>query len=134
MKTSSSTEFTARDGRRFGVQVGIAFLVLGAVLVWRDRSIPSAVAGSFGALLLLGGLLRPVALGPVYRRWMAIALLISKVTMPVFMGVVYFLVLTPTGLLMRAFGRNPIVHASSEDGGYWVRREPGQRGDMRRQF
>jgi Saxitoxin biosynthesis operon protein SxtJ len=134
VKTSSSTEFTVRDGRRFGVQVGIAFLVLGAFLVWRDRSVPSAVAGSIGALLLLGGLLRPAALGPVYRRWMAIALLISKVTTPIFMGVVYFLVLTPTGLLMRVIGRNPIVHASNEDGGYWIRREPGKHSDMRRQF
>lgn len=132
--TSSSTEFTARDGRQFGTQVGIAFLLLGALLVWRDRSVPAAVVGSLGALLLLGGLLRPAALGPVYRRWMAIALLISKVTTPIFMGVVYFLVLTPTGLLMRVFGRNPIVHAASEDSGYWIRREPGQHGDMRRQF
>lgn len=134
MKTTSSTEFTARDGRRFGSQVGIAFLVLGAVLVWRDRFTASVVVGSLGALLLLGGLLRPVALGPVYRRWMAIALLISKVTTPVFMGVVYFLVLTPTGVLMRVLGRNPIVHASTEDGGYWIRREPGKHSDMRRQF
>ena len=134
MKTSSSTEFTARDGRRFGTQVGIAFLLLGAILVWRDRFMPAAVVGSLGALLLLGGFLRPVALGPVYRRWMAVALLISKVTTPVFMGVVYFLVLTPTGLLVRVFGRNPIVHESREDSGYWIRREPGQRGDMRRQF
>ena len=134
MKSSSSTEFTARDGRRFGVQVGIAFLVLGSVLLWRDRSTAAAVCGSLGALLLLGGLLRPVALGPVYRRWMAIALLISKVTTPVFMGIVYFLVLTPTSLLMRVFKRNPIVHEPDDDSGYWILREPGKHGDMRRQF
>ena len=134
MKTSSSTEFTKRDGRRFGVQVGIAFLVLCAVLLWRDRFVAAVVVGSLGSLLLLGGFLWPVALGPVYRRWMAIALLISKVTTPIFMGVVYFLVLTPTGLLMRVLGRNPIVHESSEGDGYWTRREPGQHGDMRRQF
>lgn len=68
-----------RDGRRFGVQVGIAFLLLGAVLVWRDRMVVSAVTGSIGAMLLLGGLLTPRKLGPVHRRWMAGALLIAPV-------------------------------------------------------
>lgn len=134
MKTSSSTEFSVRDGRRFGFQVGIAFLLLGALLLWREKPLGSTVVGSIGGFLLLGGLLVPVKLGPVYRRWMAAALLISKVTTPIFMGIVYYLVLTPTGLLMRLFGRNPIIHTATEDGGYWIRRESGQHSDMRRQF
>lgn len=116
------------------MQVGIAFLLLGSLLLWRDRTVPSAIAGSIGAFLLVGGFVRPVALGPVYRRWMALALLISKVTTPILMSVVYFLVLTPTGILMRVFGRNPIVHTADEHDSYWVRREPGKHGDMRRQF
>lgn len=134
MKTSSSTEFSVRDGRRFGFQVGIAFLLLGALLLWREKPLGSTVVGSIGGLLLLGGLLVPVKLGPVYRRWMAAALLISKVTTPIFMGIIYYLVLTPTGLLKRLFGRNPIIHTATEADGYWIRREKDQHSDMRRQF
>lgn len=132
--SSPSTEFTPRDGRRFGIQVGLAFLVLGGLLLWRGHATAAAVVVTVSALLVGGGLVRPRALGPVYDRWMALALLISKVTNPVFLGVVYYFVLTPTGLLMRAMGRNPIVHEPSEDGSYWLRRGPERTSDMRRQF
>jgi len=133
VKTSSSTEFTARDGRRFGVQVGIAFAVLGALLLWRERIALASIGGILSTLLILGGLLIPGRLGPVYRGWMAVALAISKVTTPIFMAVVYYLVLTPTGLLMRVVGRNPL-RRSGDDGSDWVWRARGDHGDMRRQF
>ena len=133
MKTSSSTEFTVRDGRRFGVQVGIAFAVLGALLLWRERTVLASIGGVLSTLLVLGGLLVPGRLGPVFRGWMAIALAISKVTTPIFMAVVYFLVLTPTGLLMRVVGRNPLRRSEGDDTD-WITRERGEHGDMRRQF
>ena len=49
---------------------------------------------------------------------MGLAHVISKVTTPIVMGVMYFLVLTPVGLLRRAFGRNPMV-ASQRARSYW---------------
>jgi hypothetical protein len=52
---------------------------------------------------------------------MGLAHLLSRVTTPLFMGVVYFAVVTPTGVLMRLFGRNPVVHKAAQ-GTYWVRR------------
>ncbi len=133
MKTSSSTEFTARDGRRFGVQVGIAFAVLGSLLLWREHVVLAAIGGVLSALLVLGGLAVPARLGPVYRGWMAVALVISKVTTPIFMAVVYFLVLTPTGLLLRVAGRNPLRRSEDAETD-WIWRERGDHGDMRRQF
>lgn len=66
---------------------------------------------------------------------MAMAHVISRITTPVFMGTVYFLVLTPIGLLVRVVKGNPLVHADS-DGGFWVTKDlvrEGQ-GTMERQF
>ena len=48
------------------------------------------------------------------------------------MGIVYFLVLMPVGLLMRLFGRNPIRHRTMNDS-YWFARSEA-RGDMTNQF
>ena len=131
---SSSTEFTARDGRRFGTQVGLAFLAFAALLLWRDHVLPAAIAGGLSAGLLLAGLVRPVVLGSAYRGWMAVALRISKVTNPILMSIIYFAVLTPTGLLRRLFGGNPLEHAPDPSGSFWIRRENGRTRDMRRQF
>ena len=134
MNSSSWTEFTRADGRRFAFPVGTAFALLAGILMWRDRPSPAGICFTLAGSLYLAGLVAPARLGPVYRAWMALAGVISKVTTPVFMGIVYFGVLTPTGLVMRAAGKNPIMR-EPKDGSYWLRTE-GKSGhsDLRRQF
>lgn len=122
------------EGRKFGLTVGGAFLVIAALLFWRGR--PAApVFGALGAVLAMGALVAPTRLGPIQRVWMGLAHMISRVTTPIFMGVVYFGVLTPLGLLKRAFGRNA-MDSRQRNGSYWVsRQDEGQpRSDMERQF
>jgi hypothetical protein len=114
--------------------VGAAFLVLAALLYfWRGQEIAGGVAGALGALLALAGLAVPGRLGPVHRAWMGLARVISKVTTPVFMGVVFFLVITPVGWVMRLFGKRPLAH-KERDGSLWAARGAGGRSDLERQF
>jgi hypothetical protein len=126
---------TAREGRKFGLTVGIAFLVLGGVSRWRGHEVAPVVLWILGGGLTLSGALAPTLLGPVYRAWMGLAHLLSRVTTPLFMGVVYFLVITPMGALMRIFGKNPLVHRL-DNGSYWITRKPraDQPDSMRHQF
>ena len=125
---------TAGEGRKFAFTVGAAFLVLAGISYWRGHRIPVIVLATLGALLLLAGLVAPTKLGPVQRGWMGLAERISRVTTPIFMGLVYFVVLTPVGLIMRAVGRRPLEQ-KAVNGSYWVRRPEGQRSsDLSRQF
>jgi hypothetical protein len=124
---------SAEKGRKFGLTVGLAFAVLGALVwLWRGHALTGQALGGVGVLLVMGGLAAPGSLLPVERAWMAFAHALSKVTTPIFMGIVYFLVLTPTGLLMRALGKNPLRGRAS-GGGLWVTRT-SPRGDLERQF
>lgn len=132
---------TPGEGRRFAFTLGGAFLTLGALLWWRSRgsSAPYAAYAPYApsllaALLLAAGALIPTYLGPVQRAWMGLAHAISRVTTPVFMAVVYFMVLAPIGLVMRAGGYNA-VRRRADNGSFWVLRAPNeQRGDIERQF
>lgn len=125
---------TASEGRRFAFPVGTAFFVITGILVWRDHTTAAWVTGSLGGVLYLLGAAIPSKLGPVYRAWMGMALAISKVTTPIFMGLVFFIAITPIGLLLRAFGKNPVRHAP-RDGSYFVTRPEGARkGNLSRQF
>jgi ABC-type xylose transport system permease subunit len=124
---------TPREGRKFGLTVGAAFGVLAAIGFWRGHVYVPGTLTTLGALLILSGLAIPAHLGPVYRGWMRVAHAISKVTTPLFLSIMYLVVLTPAGLLMRALGRNPLRHSESKEG-YWIMREPGQTGDLDRQF
>ena len=129
------TGLEAREGRKFGLTVGTAFLVLGGIALWRGRVLPTQILWGLGGLLILGAALLPAKLKPVERAWMAMALQISKVMTPIVMGIVYFLVLTPIALVMRSTKGNPLVHRTNATG-YWFTKGEGQdaKSDMRRQF
>ena len=124
---------TAREGRRFGFTVGVAFAVLAGIAWWRGHTVSWKVLGALGGALLLAGAIIPSRLGPVLRGWMAFAHRLSKVTTPIFMGIVFFLVITPIALIMRAFGRRPMKH-EEKDGSFWIQSPSGGRSDMERQF
>ena len=134
MATGIPARLTPGEGRRFGLTVGAAFLALAAVAWWRGRLPGLVIFGTLGSVLALAGLMVPGKLGLVYRGWMGLATLLSKVTTPIFMGVVYFLVLTPVGLLLRVAGRRPLSR-QGPTGTAWVARKPGERrGDLQHQF
>ena len=113
--------------------VGGVFLLIGGISRWRGHDTAPFILWSLGGALVLGGAIAPTLLGPVYRAWMGLALVLSKVTTPIFMGVVYFVVLAPVGLVRRLLGKNSLVRARGDS--FWVSRpEPGRRGDLNRQF
>lgn len=124
---------TATEGRKFAFTVGIAFLVLGGIVYWREHLRVATVFGSLGATLLVLGAVIPSHLGPLQRAWMGLAHLISKVTTPIFMGVVYFLVISPISLLMALFGKRPLGVRVGPS--YWQDRPAEkQRSNLTRQF
>ena len=124
-----------REGRPFGLTVGTAFLVLAALLWWRGRPVTAELFFALGMLLGTLGLIAPGVLHPVQRVWMAGAVLMSKVTTPVFLGLVYFGVMTPIGIVRRVFGDNPLKHRGA-DGSSWVNRKRGgpEQTTMEHQF
>jgi hypothetical protein len=83
--------------------------------------------------MALAGLVIPTWLGPIERGWMALAHAISKVTTPIFMALVYYITIFPIGVIMRAFRRNPLVHAA-EKGGFWQTHERRDADHMKHQF
>jgi hypothetical protein len=113
------------------VQVGLAFLAIAAFAWWRGRIGAVPWLGGIGALLLAAGLVIPGLLGPVYRAWMGLAHLLSRVTTPILMAIIYFAVITPIGLLLRVLGRDPLA-----GGGRWMPRPAGAPDPkrMERQF
>ena len=133
MTTHRPPVATTRDLRAFAFTVGGAFVALGVLLQLRGRAAAPGVL-ALGAALALAGLVVPSRLGPLHRAWMSLALAISRVTTPIFIGAVYFLVLTPLGVAMRLLGRRPLARPRDATS-FWVARAEGERkSDMTRQF
>lgn len=132
MAQGRPARLSAREGRKFAFTLAAAFGVLAGVAWWRGGMTAPAVLGTIAGLFAVGGLVAPSRLGPVERAWMGLAHAISKVTTPIFMGVVYYLVITPVGIIRRAVGGNPMRAHQGATG--WVDRAAEPRGDLTRQF
>ena len=128
-----SSEYTSAQGRKFGLTVGIAFGVFGGIAAWRGHPTTFTVLATLGGALILAALVAPRQLGVVDRAWMRLALLISKVTTPIFMGVIYFVVLSPIGALRRLAGKNALVHKPGAHG-LWADRTGTPQSSLERLF
>lgn len=127
---------TPGSNRNFGLVMGAAFLLLAVVRFWH-RSPWWPLWAAIAVLFAATAWLAPRGLSRLNRVWFRFGLMLHKVVSPVVMGVLFFGVVTPIGLLMRAVGRRPL--AASFDAAaatYWERRERATApvGSMSKQF
>jgi len=116
-------DLTPRELRRFGLTVGGAFAVLGLISWWRGHEYPPMVLGALAVGLIVPGLLVPRALGPVHRRWMHAAMVIGEFNSRVILGVFYYVIMAPFGIVRRLFG-DPLDRALGDRAkSVWVKRE-----------
>lgn len=101
LKNISSTR---KDLRGFGLVIGAALAAIGALLWWKEwpHWWTLVAAGGLSALLALAF---PMALKPLQIPWMLLALALGFVVSRILLGVLYFLVLTPMGLIGRLLGK-----------------------------
>lgn len=126
-------DLTPAEGRKFGLTVGAALLLLGGVILWRGHDTVAHIVLASGGLLVLAGLVLSRRMGPVYRAWMGMARGISRVTTPVVLGLIYFIVITPVGVIRRLAGGSP-VKREAEEASYWISRTDTPRSQIERQF
>ena len=129
---------TAKGGsdRGFGVFFAVVFFVIGLFPLLNGGP-PRAWALGVAAALLAAAFVRPALLAPFNRVWFRFGLLLQRVVNPLVMAVIYFAVVTPTGLIMRALGKDALRLRYDPDAqSYWIHRDPPgpERESMQNQF
>lgn len=109
-----------RTEREFGLIVGGILVLLSAWWLYRGKfHFASQIFLPAGALLVLFGILFPRALIVPNKLWMALAELLGFVSTRIILAVVYFLVLTPIGVVKRAMGWDPLHRRAAKSDSYW---------------
>lgn len=136
LATRVSARLSATELRRFGFTLSIPLALLGGVGVWRGHSVLPVVL--WGLAIILAGLAMvvPSLLGPVQRVWMQVAHALGWFNTRVLLGLAYFLVMTPIGVVMHLVGRDPLDRRLYDRPSYWVerRRAVDPRGSMEHRF
>ncbi|PID45961.1 MAG: sxtJ [Proteobacteria bacterium] len=112
---SRKTEFTPKALRDFGlIMAGMLVLMFGIVLPWLFSYAtpywPFIVALGFVATSLL----KPNLLGPVNHVWLKISEVLGWINTRLIMGIIFFLLIMPIGLIMRLFAKDPLNKQWSE--------------------
>lgn len=145
MKTSRAPQFhedlsrgqdiVGPSDRAFGVTFAVVFGLVGLwPLLWGGTARLWALGLSVA--FLLAALVFPWVLAPLNRVWLKFGLLLHQITTPLILGLIFFLVVLPIGLVMRALGKRPLqLHPERTAVSYWAHREaPVEPGSMRNQF
>lgn len=115
---------TGSSDRSFGVVITVALTAVGLFPLLNGeppRWWSLAVAG----VMLVVTLVRAELLAPLNRVWFRFGLFLHRIINPVIMAVIYFAVVTPTGLIMRAVGKDPLrLRRDPNAESYWIHRTP----------
>lgn len=109
-----------RAEREFGLIVGGIFVLLSLWWLYRGKFAMAAyILSAAGSALVLCGLVFPRLLTVPRRIWMKLAEGMSFVSSRIILGIVFFLVLTPIGLVKRAMGWDPLQRRSGPRDTFW---------------
>lgn len=122
--------------RFFGLTFFAVFLIIALWPLLSRQPVRWAALGLALAFLVVS-LVAPSVLGPLNRLWLKFGELLHRVTSPIILGVMFFLVITPIGFLMRLAGKDLLRMKIDRDcSSYWIRREPPgpEKSSLKRQF
>ena len=121
------------SNRSFGIVFFIVFFLIalypliysGEIRVW------SAI---ISLIFLILGLLNSKILAPLNKLWFKFGIFLSKIISPLIMGIIFYFVVTPTGLLMRLFGKDLLkLKYEKNISTYWIEKK-GPKSKMKNQF
>ena len=120
------------SNKSFGIVFFVFFLAVGLYpLINEDNIRIGSIVISIIFLIL--GLINSQILTPLNILWFKFGMLLGRFVSPIVMGLVFFLVVTPTGLIMKLFNKDLLKLRKNKNSSYWIKR-PETKSEMKKQF
>ena len=120
------------SNRSFGIVFFIVFILIGFYPLMNNGELRLwSLIISFIFLIL--GLINSKFLTPLNIIWFKFGLFLGKIISPLILGVIFFIVVTPTGILMRVFKKDLLNLKFNSNKSYWIEKT-GQKNKMKNQF
>ena len=127
------SEIKISSNRSFGLVFFVVFLI---VALWPLKHGEDIRLWSLGLSIIffILGILNSKLLTPLNKLWFKFGIFLGVIVSPIIMGVVYFLVVTPIGMLMRFLGKDLLnTRKVKNTPTYWIKRDK-RHGTMKKQF
>ena len=127
-----SNKIKIGSNRSFGIVFFIVFLIVALYPLLNDN--PLRLWSLIIALIFLVlGLIKSNIFTPLNILWMKFGMFLGVFISPIIMGIIFFLVVTPIGLIMRLFGKDLLNLKKNKTQSYWLAREK-IKSSMKNQF
>tara|TARA_A100001015_G_C14894869_1_gene673976 strand:+ start:346 stop:732 length:387 start_codon:yes stop_codon:yes gene_type:complete len=118
--------------KNFGIVFSIVFLIIALFPLINSESL-RIWSLIISAVFLFLGLINSKILTPLNNIWFKFGLILGRIVSPVIMGVIFFLVVTPTGFIMRLVGKDLLNLKFNKHKSYWIEKT-GPKSNMKNQF
>jgi hypothetical protein len=110
--------------RAFGLVFAGVFLVIAGWPLFHGEALRWWAVGVASVFALLA-LVKPVLLARLNRLWIKLGILLGKIVSPIALGILFYGVFTPIGIMMRLAGKDPLrLQFVSDADSYWIPRVP----------
>ncbi len=120
------------SNRSFGIVFFIVFLTIGLWPILNENEI-RIWSVIISLIFLILGLVNSKILTPLNKVWFRFGILLGNFIAPIVMGAVFFLAVTPTGILMKLFGKDLINLKKNNKKTYWIEKKE-IKSSMKNQF
>ena len=120
------------SNKNFGIVFSVVFLLIALYPLTQSKHI-AIWSLSVSLIFLILGLINSRILTPLNKLWFKFGIFLGKIISPLIMGIIFFLVVTPTGLLMRFFGKDLLNLKYKKNKSYWIEKK-GPKSQMKNQF
>lgn len=113
------------SNRKFGFFFTVIFTIVSIYLFFYDNYSTAYIFSVISIIFFLITILKADLLLPFNKLWMRFGFILGLIVNPVVLGIIYFLVFTPTGLIMRLFKRDELRIKLKKRKSYWKLRSKG---------
>ena len=120
------------SNRSFGIVFFVVFFLIALypLINNEDIRIWSLI---ISLIFLILGLINSRILNPLNKLWFKFGILLGKIVSPIIMGIIFFLVVTPIGFIMRILGKDLLNLKFNRNKSYWIEKN-GPKSKMKNQF
>ena len=120
------------SNRSFGIVFFVVFLIIGLWPIINNGDIRNWSV-IISAIFLVLGLLNSKVLTPLNKAWLRFGIFLGNFISPIVMAIVYFLVVTPIGIMMKIFKKDLINLKKNNNKTYWIKKNE-IKSNMKNQF
>jgi len=113
------SEIILPSNKKFGYLFTVIFLFLSLYFYIHNKENISKILLILSVFFIVITIFKPTLLLPLNKLWMMFGLLLGKIISPIVIGIIFYLIFSPFGIIMRLYGRDELILKRSKSHSYW---------------